>query len=150
MSPRQASVHSWRQQAVIWAAALAIITAGVYLSHIRFLGHEWLSRAGCAVVILGLWAALGSILQERVLLGNLRWRRRNAIIRARAALEARENDPDAVERKIDEIEDEFERRAEVLAQGLKLSLGVQEFSLLTTGTFIWGFGDLLIEYLMYQ
>ena len=27
---------------------------------------------------------------------------------------------------------------------------VQEFSLLTTGTFIWGFGDLLIEYLMYQ
>lgn len=148
MSTQQASIHSWLQRAVIWALALLIIAGGIYLSRIRFLGYEWLSRAGCAVVILGLWATLGGIMQERLLLGRLRWQRRNAITRARALLRKRGADPGELEEALDEIEKGFQRRAEELTQGLKFSLGVQEFSLLTTGTFLWGFGDLLVRFLM--
>lgn len=148
MSVQQTAIHTWRQQSVIWIAALALVALGLYLSHIRYLGYEWLSRAGCAVVILGLWSALGGILQERLLLSRFRWRRRNAIVRARAALSARGNDPEEVDEKLDDIEKGFQQRAEELAQGLKFSFGVQEFSLLTTGTFLWGFGDLLIRFVM--
>lgn len=148
MSAQQTSIHSWPLQAMIWAAALALIALGLYLSHIRYLGYEWLSRAGCAVVMLGLWSALGGILQERVLLGRLRWRRRNAIVRAKASLSARGNAPGEIEDKLEEIEKGFQQHAEELAQGLKFSFGVQEFSLLATGTFLWGFGDLLIRFVL--
>ena len=135
---------------MIWSAALALIAVGVYLSRIRFLGYEWLSRSGCAVVIVGIWSGLGSMIQERVLAGRLRWRRRNAIIRATAALEEKETDPAEIKKEIDKIEEAFEQQATELAQGLKLSLGLVEISLLITGTFLWGFGDLLVEYVMME
>lgn len=139
-------ISSWRHKVVIWAAAIVLIVAGVYLSYIRLLGHEWLSRAGCAVVILGIWSGLGSIIQERLLSGRLRWRRRNAIIRAKAELEAKQTAPEEIKERIGEIDDNFEQQTAKLSQQLKLSLGVLEFSLLTMGTFFWGFGDLLVEF----
>ena len=143
-------INSRRHKIIIWSTALAIIAIGVYLSRARFLGYEWLSRSGCAVVILGIWSGLGSMIQERLLAGRLQWRRRNAIIRATAALEEKQTDPNEIKKEIDKIEEAFEQQATELAQGLKLSLGLVEFSLLITGTFLWGFGDLLVEYVMME
>lgn len=139
-------VSSPRHKLVVWTAAIALIVAGVYLSHIRLLGHEWLSRSGCAIVILGIWSGLGSLMQERFLTGRLRWRRRNAITRAKAELAAKQTPPEEIKQRIDEIEHNFAQQTAKLSQELKLSLGVLEFSLLTTGTFLWGFGDLLVEF----
>jgi len=144
MSLRQAFIHSHRYQLILWFAALALVALGIYLTKIRFMDAEWLSRSGCAVVMLGIWSGLGVIIQERLLLGQLRWRRRNALIKARADLEEKETEPSELEGKIEEIHQAFEKQSANLVERLKMSLGVLEVSLLLTGTFLWGFGDLFI------
>ena len=129
---------------ILWSAAIATILAGVYLSQIRFLGTEWLSRSGCLVVILGIWSSLGSIVQERVLSSRMRWRRRNAIRKAKARIDAGEFSAEEAEETLQKIDLAFDTKVAELTQNLRLSLGVVEVSLLMTGTFLWGFGDLLM------
>lgn len=136
--------HSRLYQALLWMIALALITLGIYLSRIGFMGHEWLSRSGCAIVMLGIWSGLGGIIQERVLLGRLRWRRRNAITEARARLELQSPDSVEIEREMDAINEAFAQQTAKLTQSLRMSLGILEVSLLITGTFLWGFGDLFV------
>lgn len=108
------------------------------------MGNEWLSRSGCLVVILGIWSGLGGVIQERLLVSRLRWRRRNTIIQARARLEAQQVDPTSIEKEIGAIDEGFDQQSAELTHKLKLSIGVLEVSLLITGTFLWGFGDLLV------
>ncbi len=141
MSNQDLFLHSSRHQVFLWSTALTLIALGIYLTHIKFLNTEWVSRSGCLVVMLGIWSGLGVIVQERLLLGRLRWRRRNAMIAAKARIDAQPE----LEKEIDAIERAFEKQAEELTQRLKLSLGVLEVSLLLTGTFVWGFGDLLFR-----
>ena len=145
MAEKSTSILSRHQSLVVWPIAIGLISLGAHLSRIEFLGHEWLSRAGCLIVIIGIWSGLGGMLQERILVGRLRWRRRNAIVRARAALQAENADPDEIEREIADIESAFEKQSFELSQKLKVSLGILEFSILITGTFLWGFGDIIIE-----
>ena len=136
--------HTRRNQILLWSAALSVITLGIYLSITGFMGNEWLSRSGCLVVILGIWSGLGGVIQERLLVSRLRWRRRNALIQARARLEAQQVDPTSIEKEIGTIEEGFDQQSAELTHKLKLSIGVLEVSLLITGTFLWGFGDLLV------
>jgi uncharacterized membrane protein YcjF (UPF0283 family) len=132
-------------QVLLWLMSLGLILLGIYLSHINFMETEWLSRAGCIIVILGIWSGLRGIIQERLLLGRLRWRHRNAITEARARLHEEEHDDAEIEKEMLEIEHAFQKEHEELSHRLKLSLGVLEVSLLMTGTFLWGFGDLLVR-----
>lgn len=136
--------HSRRNQITLWITALFIIASGIYLTHIEFMGHEWLSRSGCVIVMLGIWSGLGYIVQESVMLGRLKRQRRNSITRAKARLGAEESDEEKSEQEIDDINQAYDKQADDLTQKLKFSLGVLEVSLLLTGTFLWGFGDLLI------
>ncbi len=142
------SIDAPHQKLVIWSTALGIIAAGVYLSHIQLLGNEWLSRSGCMIVILGIWSGLGGIIRMRLLTGRLRRRRKNTIIQAKAVLEERDTDPAEITKEIKKIEEVFDQEGTELAQRLRLSVGILEVSLLMTGTFLWGFGDLIIKYII--
>lgn len=108
------------------------------------MNSEWLTRAGCVVVMLGLWSGLGGILQERLLVSRTKWRRRNAITAARARLSESREDADKTEKELTEINEAFDNQIGEATQNLRLSIGVLEVSLLLTGTFFWGFGDLLV------
>ena len=137
--------HSIFYRTISWVGAFALIVLGVYLSNIRFMNSEWLSRAGCLVVMIGLWSGIGGIFQERLLTSRIRWRRRNAIVRARARLAEEQADSEQVKKEIGEIDEIFEKESAKATQNLRLSIGVLEVSLLMTGTFLWGFGDLLVR-----
>lgn len=145
MTAQDPIVHSRRYQFVLWSAALALIALGLYLTRIEFMNTEWLSRSGCLVVMLGIWSSLGVIIQERLILGRLRWRRRNAIVSATARLQSEPPDAGKLEKELGEINRAFDRQSAEITQRLKLSLGGLEVSLLLTGTFLWGFGDLLVR-----
>jgi hypothetical protein len=53
-------------------------------------------------------------------------------------------DADQTEKELSEINEAFDNQMEEATQNLRLSIGVLEVSLLLTGTFLWGFGDLLV------
>ena len=107
------------------------------------MGHEWLTRAGCLVVMLGIWSALGGIVEERLLNTRIQHNQRNAIVRAKAELLESNADTGAIEKELARINEMFEAQRSHAAGKLRMSVGFQEVSLLLTGTFVWGFGDLL-------
>ena len=129
-------VHTRTQQALMWLGAVVLIAAGVYLTHIRYLGTEWMSRSGCLVVVLGIWSGLGGIIQERVLLGQMELRRRMATVRLRQHMRRRGVEQERMDKR-------YDAKAEKISNHLRLSIGLLEVSLLVTGTLLWGFGDLL-------
>ena len=108
------------------------------------MNSEWLTRAGCVVVMLGIWSGVGGILQERLLVSRTKRRRRNAITAARARLSEEMKDADQTEKELTEINEAFDNQMEEATQNLRLSIGALEVSLLLSGTFLWGFGDLLV------
>ena len=126
----------------VWLIAITLLVLGGYLSYVRFLDHEWISRAGCLIVVLGIWCSLGGLIQERVLLGRLKRRRRNAVARTRTALQRKYFSPEDIDQEISMMEDAFDKQAHELSQKLKVSMGVMEVSVLITGTLLWGFGDI--------
>jgi hypothetical protein len=134
----------------VWPITIGLVALGIYLSRIEYLGYEWLSRAGCLIVVTGIWSGLGSLIQERILVSRLRWRRRNAIVRARADLHSKTTDPEEIERQLGDIEKAFDKQIIDLSQKLKVSLGIREFSILVTGTLLWGFGDIIITFLYFR
>lgn len=144
MSASNLNSHSQSYRIVSAIGAVLIIASGIYLSLIQFMNSEWLTRAGCVVVMLGIWSGVGGILQERLLVSRTKWRRRNAITAARARLSEEGNDADQTEKELTEINEAFDNQMEEATQNLRLSIGVLEVSLLLTGTFLWGFGDLLL------
>jgi len=137
--------HSLLYRAIPWISVIALIALGVYLSNIRFMDSEWLSRAGCLIVMIGLWSGIGGIFQERLLTSRIKWRRRNAIIRTRRRLAVEHADSEQVEKAYKEIDETYEKALQKTTQNLRLSIGIIEVSLLMIGTFLWGFGDLLVR-----
>lgn len=140
-----AIAHSRKGQAISWVVAIALIAFGAYLSRIEFMGEEWLSRSGCLVVILGIWSGLGGIIQERVLVSRLRLRRRMAVLRTKRRMRGRQVSQERIDEELEDIAKRFEENTRALSDRLRLSLGLLEVSLLMTGTFLWGFGDLLVR-----
>ena len=145
MSATNSNPHSRIYRFVLWFGAISIIALGVYLTLIRFMGNEWLTRAGCLVVMLGLWSGIGGVLQERVLYTRLKWRQRNAITVAKARICEENGDSDDAEEKLAEINEAFEKQISDAMHKIRVSIGMLEVSLLLAGTFLWGFGDLLIR-----
>lgn len=123
--------------------AVVVFGIGLYLTLIEFMGQEWLTRAGCLVVMLGIWSALGGIVEESLLSRRIRRKKRNAIVSARAELLEKNADAGRIEAEVASINEVFDAQLAHAAEKLRLSLGLQEVSLLLSGTFIWGFGDLL-------
>ena len=144
MSTPNLNVRSQGYRIASWIGAVLIIALGVYLSLIEFMNNEWLTRAGCVVVMLGIWSGVVGILQERLLVSRTKWRRRNAITVARARLSEESKDADQTDKELTEINEAFDNQMEEATQNLRLSIGVLEVFLLLTGTFLWGFGDLLV------
>jgi len=105
---------------------------------------EWLTRAGCLIVFIGIWSGIGVVFQERLLVRKARQRRRNAIIMAKARFVEQDITPQEAEKELHEINELFNNELADVTQNLRWSLGLIEVALLLLGTFIWGFGDLLI------
>jgi uncharacterized membrane protein YcjF (UPF0283 family) len=135
-------MQSRHHQILLWIVALSLIVSGIFLSRIQFMGTEWLTRAGCVIVILGIWSGLSVIVQEQIILSRLKRQKRNSITCAKARLAEEGVDKETSEKEIEDINQAYEKQADDLTQKLKFSLGVLEMSLLITGTFLWGFGDL--------
>lgn len=92
--------------------------------------------------MLGIWSALGGIVQEKLLSTRIRQKKRNAIVSARAELLEKNAGEHSVEKELSRINDIFDEQLHHAAENLRLSFGLQEVILLLSGTFIWGFGDL--------
>ncbi len=123
--------------------SVAVVSLGVYLSHIRFLDNEWVSRAGCLVVAIGIWSGLGGIIREKVITGRLRVRHRMAALRLRRTLRRGGADEARIAAEMDGLNDDAEAQIKAVSDQLRLSVGMLEVALLITGTLLWGFGDLL-------
>jgi len=128
-----------------WLLSLTLIFIGYYLSEIRFLQLEWLTRSGCLIVLLGVWSSIGAIIAERVLVSKLNIQHRIVLSRAKIKLRKMNAPKDYIEKEIATIEDDFDDRIDVIKDNVRYQLGILEVSLLMTGTFIWGFGDLLFK-----
>lgn len=128
-----------------WLLSLTLIFIGYYLSEIRFLQLEWLTRSGCLIVLLGVWSSIGAIIAERVLVSKLNIQHRIVLSRAKIKLRKMNAPKDYIEKEIATIEDDFDDRIDVIKDNVRYQLGILEVSLLMTGTFIWGFGDLLFR-----
>ena len=136
--------HSQIYRFALWIGAISIITLGYYLTCIQFMGNEWLTRAGCLVVMLGIWSGIGGVLQERLVYSRLKWRQRNVITEAKARLNEENDDSGEAEKKLAEINEAFDKQISDAMHKIRVSIGMLEVSLLMIGTFLWGFGDLLI------
>jgi hypothetical protein len=128
-----------------WLLSVTLIITGYYLSEIRFLQLEWLTRSGCLIVLLGVWSSIGAIIAERVLISKLNIQHRIVLSRVKIKLRKVNAPKEYIEKEIDTIEDAFDDRVDVIKDNVRYQLGVLEVSLLMTGTFIWGFGDLLFK-----
>lgn len=143
MEQQTMAIHSRKQQAILWLLSATVIATGAYLSSLNFLGEEWLSRAGCLVVVLGIWSGIGGILQERVLSGRHQLRHRLAVSRAKRNLRKQKADSERISAELETINKSFEEQLQAISAELRLSVGILEVSLLITGTLLWGFGDLV-------
>lgn len=134
-----------RQPIMAWLLSLTLITMGYYLSKTQFLGLEWLSRSGCLIVIIGVWSSIGAIIAERVLISKLNIQHRLVLSRAKMKLRKINVPAEFIDKEIATIEDDFDDKIDVVKDNVRYQLGILEVSLLITGTFIWGFGDLLFK-----
>lgn len=145
MSDSQFHRYSRSNRLAYWAGAILIITFGVYLTYIHFMETEWLSRAGCLVVMVGIWSGIGGVFQERLILRRTKRLRRNALTEATARLGEESADSEQIEQQLADINGMFDNQITEASQHLRYSIGMLEVSLLITGTFLWGFGDLIIR-----
>lgn len=143
MSQEELQQASHKHHFVFGILALTLIGAGVYLTHTRFLDAEWLSRAGCLVVVLGIWSGLGGIIQEKIITSRLRMRHRMAALRLRRTLRRGGADAERIAKEIEALNAESESQLKAISDQLRFSVGMLEVALLVTGTLLWGFGDLL-------
>lgn len=134
-----------RQPIMAWLLSLTLISMGYYLSKTQFLGLEWLSRSGCLIVIIGVWSSIGAIISESVLISKLNIQHRLVLSRAKMKLRKINVPTEYIDKEIATIEDDFDDKIDVVKDNVRYQLGILEVSLLITGTFIWGFGDLLFK-----
>lgn len=96
--------------------------------------------------MLGIWSGIGGVLQERLFFMRSKHLRRNAITAAKARLHEEGGDADRIEKELGEINTVFDNQIADATQNIRLSIGILELSLLITGTFLWGFGDLIMQF----
>ncbi|HSR62633.1 MAG TPA: hypothetical protein VLN56_04425 [Gammaproteobacteria bacterium] len=125
---------------ILWMVAIASLVVGYYLSEIHYLDQQWLSRSGCFIVILGIWSGVGGIIELKLLHRGLNIQKAMAMHRTRRAFQA---DKEKMEKAQQDIQQQFQDRLSSLQSELGAHVGIIEASLLITGTFFWGFGDLV-------
>lgn len=128
-----------------WLLSLTLIIIGYYLTEIHFFGLEWLTRSGCLIVILGIWSSIGAIIAERVLISKLNIKHKIALSREKIKLRKFNAPQEYIDKTINVLEENFDDRVDLVKDNVRYQLGILEVSLLMTGTFIWGFGDLLFK-----
>lgn len=126
---------------ILWGFALLFLIIGLLLSKQDVLDNLWLSRAGCLIAMLGIWSSIGGLIQQKILLESISFRRQLLIA---AAWRRHWADDQAREEKIATINKLLDERKEKVEHRTEMSVGILEASLLLTGTFFWGFGDLVI------
>ena len=130
-----------------WLIALAFFYLGMHLSIIGYLNTEWFTRSGCIVVILGIWSSLGAIIHEQVIVRRANWKRNRELNKSKKRLFKENNDPTLSATVIDKINTASDKELAEAIHHVRLSIGALEVSLLISGTFVWGFGDILMEFL---
>ncbi|MGS2719049.1 hypothetical protein [Paraglaciecola aestuariivivens] len=145
MSAINLSKKSSLSHLIYWSLAIMIFSLGLYLSHIAWMGLEWFTRAGCLVVVLGVWSSIGVVLHEKLITRRANWLR-NKELRQLTAKKLNDSD---IALGIDQINTSHDQRLSVAMQDLRLSVGVLEMSLLISGTLVWGFGDILVMTWLY-
>lgn len=125
---------------VLWVLALIIIYYGYQLSIEKFLDQDWLSRAGCLIVVLGIWSGIGGVIESRLLHKTLVFKKS---LKERRLQQAFMSDQELLEKELHQVQQDHNERLANLQNELGVSIGVIECSLLITGTLLWGFGDLI-------
>lgn len=125
---------------ILWILAIAAIIGGYRLAVENFLDQDWLSRAGCFIVVLGIWSGLGGLIERKLQHRRLMMKKYMAMRRLRRAFAA---DEEELEKEKQKLHQQYTERFESLKDDLGISVGVVEASLLITGTLLWGFGDLI-------
>ena len=113
---------------------------GLLSVHIKISRSGLAFRAGCLIVVLGIWSGLGGVIEAKILHRGIRIRKFMAMRHAHRAFSA---DKEEMEKQLQQIQDKYNERLEESKHALGISVGVIEASLLITGTLLWGFGDLL-------
>tara|TARA_R110002111_G_scaffold145526_1_gene212017 strand:- start:1346 stop:1810 length:465 start_codon:yes stop_codon:yes gene_type:complete len=130
-----------------WLIAVSFFSIGVYLTKIGYLNTEWFTRSGCVVVMLGIWSSLGAIIHEHLVIRRSGWKRNQALKKSRFRLLKEKSHTQIGESEFNEINDTHDKELTNAIHHLRLSIGVLEVSLLVSGTFVWGFGDLLMLFI---
>ncbi len=125
---------------ILWLMAALLIAAGVFLSQQAVLDRNWLARAGCLIVILGIWSGVGGLIEVRLARKTLEIRRRLSAARNRYRYRHNLEERD---QRLTELNERYDKRLAAHADRLGFSFGLLEGSLLVLGTLVWGFGDLL-------
>jgi hypothetical protein len=90
--------------------------------------------------VLGIWSGFGGLIEERLTHRAMKFKKHMAERRIRRAFGA---DEEQMKKELDRIQQNYDERRVKMREELGISVGLIEASLLVTGTFFWGFGDLI-------
>lgn len=129
-----------------WLVALFFFYIGFHLTEINYMAVEWFTRSGCMVVVLGVWASLGVVLKEKVLIQKITWKRNQAFAKSKFKILKGKKHPTLDDTEIAQINSIHDKELAEQLQYLRMSIGVLEVSLLISGTLVWGFGDIMLKF----
>lgn len=131
----------------VWSCVLLALWCGIYLTQQGYMGLEWFSRSGSVVVVIGILSGFGGIVQERILVSQLAFQHRLLLLKTRKKLRALKVSEDYMSKEIESVNQQFLTLTERHESSLKVKVGMLELSILILGTLVWGFGDILQNWL---
>lgn len=139
---------SIRHHVVLFVLTALILGLGYYFSLIQLLDTEWFSRSGSVVVVLGIISGFSGIIEERVLMSRLSIRKRLEILQKKRKLRLLNATPDYVQEELDDIEEKYLILIKESMHSIKFNAGISEGILLILGTLTWGFGDIVLTFIV--
>ncbi len=139
---------SIRHHVVLFVLTLLILGLGYYFSLIQLLDTEWFSRSGSVVVVIGIISGFSGIIEERVLMSRLSIRKRLEILQKKRKLRLLKATPDYVQEELDDIEEKYLILIKESMHSIKFNAGISEGILLILGTLTWGFGDIVLTFIV--
>ncbi|WP_028868208.1 hypothetical protein [Psychromonas arctica] len=139
---------SRRHHVVLFVLTVLILGLGYYFSLIQLLDTEWFSRSGSVVVVLGIISGFSGIIEERVLISRLSIRKRLEILQKKRKLRLLKATPDYVQEELDDIEEKYLVLIKESMHSIKFNAGISEGILLILGTLTWGFGDIVLTFII--
>ncbi|MEJ6120432.1 hypothetical protein MT390_00830 [Vibrio sp. 2-Bac 85] len=139
---------SIRHHVVLFVLTALILGLGYYFSLIQLLDTEWFSRSGSVVVVLGIISGFSGIIEERVLMSRLSIRKRLEILQKKRKLRLLKATPDYVQEELDDIEEKYLILIKESMHSIKFNAGISEGILLILGTLTWGFGDIVLTFIV--